>query len=313
MPGLVPGIHALAKKKAWMAGTSPAMTSKSSAVLTETAPAKINLTLRVIGRRADGYHELESLVVFADLADILTLRPGDCTALDVSGPFAAQSGIVSDNLVLKAVASLSQRVSGLKAGHFMLGKNIPVAAGIGGGSADAAAALRLLARANGIALDDPRLMDSARAVGADVPVCLASKSCIMRGVGEQLSPPLDLPRLAVVLVNPGVALSTRDVFAKFTGAQGRSTLGDVPRDPKALVTYLETHDNDLAAPAIACAPVIETVLAELYDAPGSLLARMSGSGATCFALFASAGEAAAAAWLVQNKHSEWWVAPATLG
>jgi 4-diphosphocytidyl-2-C-methyl-D-erythritol kinase len=312
MPGLVPGIYVLAKKKAWMAGTSPAMTNRNSAVLTEIAPAKINLTLRVLGRRADGYHELESLVAFADVADRLTLRPGDTLALDISGPFAAASGDVSDNLVLKAVVALSQRVSGLRAGHFELEKNIPVAAGIGGGSADAAAALRLLARANGIAPDDARLREAARAVGADVPVCLASKSCIMRGVGEQLSP-VDLPAMAAVLVNPGVALSTRDVFAKFTGAQGRSTLGDVPRDPKALVTYLETHDNDLAAPAIACAPVIETVLAELYDAPGSLLARMSGSGATCFALFASAGEAAAAAWLVQNKHSEWWVAPATLG
>lgn len=281
--------------------------------LVEKAPAKINLTLRVLGRRTDGYHELESLVAFADLVDTLTLQPGDAVELDVSGPFAAASGNATDNLVLKAAAALGQRVSGLKAGHFLLAKHIPVAAGIGGGSADAAAALRLLARANGMSADDARLMDAARVVGADVPVCLASKACIMRGVGEQLSPPLDLPRLPAVLVNPGVALGTRDVFAKFNGPRGGPPLGDVPNEPRELITFLEKHGNDLAAPAIACAPVIETVLAELYDAPGSLLARMSGSGATCFALFASAGEAAAAARLVKNKHKDWWTTAATIG
>ena len=279
--------------------------------LVEQARAKINLTLRVLGRRADGYHELESLVAFADVADRLNLRPGDTLALDVSGPFAAASGDVSDNLVLKAVAALSQRVSGLRAGHFELEKNIPVAAGIGGGSADAAAALRLLARANGIAPDDARLMEAARAVGADVPVCLASKCCIMRGVGEQLSQ-VDLPAVTTVLVNPGVALSTRDVFAKFAGPEGGAPIGDVPRDPKAMGAFLAQHGNDLTPAAIACAPVVDEVLAELRAGPGSLLARMSGSGATCFALFASAGEAAEAASVVKNKHKNWWVTATTL-
>jgi 4-diphosphocytidyl-2-C-methyl-D-erythritol kinase len=283
------------------------------AALVEKARAKINLTLRVLGRRADGYHELESLVAFADLADTLTLRPGEATALDVSGPFAAVSGNVSDNLVLKATAALGQRVGGLKAGRFQLEKNIPVAAGIGGGSADAAAALRLLAHTNGIALDDARLMDAARAVGADVPVCLASKSCVMRGIGEQLSPPLDLPRLPAVLVNPGVALSTRDVFAKFAGPQGGVPITEVPRTPEAMLAFLAQHGNDLAQAAIACAPVVEAVLAQLRDARGSLLARMSGSGATCFALFASAGEAAAAARLLQADRSGWWARAATIG
>jgi 4-diphosphocytidyl-2-C-methyl-D-erythritol kinase len=280
--------------------------------LVEQARAKINLTLRVLGRRADGYHELESLVAFADLADTLTLRPGEATALDVSGPFAAASGGVSDNLVLKAVAALSQRVSGLRAGYFELEKNIPVAAGIGGGSADAAAALRLLARANGIAPDDARLMEAARAVGADVPVCLASKSCVMRGIGEQLSP-LDLPRVPAVLVNPGVALSTRDVFAKFAGPQGGVPITEVPRTPEAMLAFLAQHGNDLAQAAIACAPVVEAVLAQLRDAPGSLLARMSGSGATCFALFASADEAAAAAYLLHAERHGWWAWAATIG
>jgi 4-diphosphocytidyl-2-C-methyl-D-erythritol kinase len=280
--------------------------------LVEQARAKINLTLRVLGRRADGYHELESLVAFADLADTLTLRPGEATALDVSGPFAAASGDVSGNLVLKAVAALSQRVSGLRAGHFDLEKNIPVAAGIGGGSADAAAALRLLARANGIASDDARLMEAARAVGADVPVCLASKSCIMRGIGEQLSP-LDLPRVPAVLVNPGVALSTRDVFANFAGPQGGVPITEVPRTPEAMLAFLAQHGNDLAQAAIACAPVVEAVLGQLRDAPGSLLARMSGSGATCFALFASADEAAAAAHLLHAERHGWWAWAATIG
>ncbi len=276
-------------------------------MLTEQAPAKINLTLRVLGRRADGYHELESLVAFADLADTLTLRPGDSLALDVAGPFAAASGSVAGNLVLKAVAALSQRVGGVMAGHFLLEKNIPVAAGIGGGSADAAAALRLLARANGIALDDARLMDAARAVGADVPVCLASKPCIMRGVGEQLSPPLDWPRLAAVLVNPGVALATRDVFAKFAVPQGGAPIADVPRTQQAMPAFLAQHGNDLTQAAVACAPVIDDVLAQLRDVPGSLLARMSGSGATCFALFASRDEAATAASMLQARHADWWV------
>jgi 4-diphosphocytidyl-2-C-methyl-D-erythritol kinase len=280
--------------------------------LVEKAPAKINLTLRVLGRRADGYHELESLVAFADLADTLTLQPGEATALDVSGPFATASGNISDNLVLKAVSALGQRLSGLTAGHFRLEKNIPVAAGIGGGSADAAAALRLLARVNGIAAGDARLMDAARAVGADVPACLASRPCIMRGVGEKLAQ-LDMPRLPAVLVNPGVALGTRDVFAKFAGLQGGAPIGEVPRTPEALLAFLARHRNDLTPAAIACAPIIDDVLAQLREAPGSLLARMSGSGATCFALFASAGEAAAAVWRVQNKHKDWWTTAATIG
>ena len=163
--------------------------------LVEQAPAKINLTLRVRGRRADGYHELESLVAFADLADTLTLQPGGTAALEVCGPFAAASGPVADNLVLKAVAALRKGIDGLTAGRFQLEKKLPVAAGIGGGSADAAAALRLLARVNGLALDDPRLSAAALATGADVPVCLAARPCIMRGLGERLSAPLALPSL----------------------------------------------------------------------------------------------------------------------
>ncbi len=216
--------------------------------------------------------------------------------------------------MLKAVAALARRVPGLTAGHFQLEKHIPVAAGIGGGSADAAAALRLLARANGIAPDDARLMQAALETGTDVPVCLASRPCIMRGVGELLSPPLDLPPLAAVLVNPGVVLATGDVFAKFMGAHGgRDAIGDVPLDRDALVAFLDRHGNDLAPPAIACAPIVAEVLDDLRAVQGCLLARMSGSGATCFGLFGSAGEAAAAGWLLQAGHKDWWVYATNIG
>ena len=282
--------------------------------LLEQAPAKINLTLRVLGRRADGYHELESLVAFADLADTLSLQPGAETAFDLSGPFAAASGKVSDNLVLKALAALRQSIAGLTAGRFLLEKNIPVAAGVGGGSADAAAALRLLARANGVAPDDPRLGEAALKLGADVPVCLASRARIMRGVGDRLSAPLELPPLPAVLVNPGVPLATRDVFAKFTPAQGgKQPLAKVPSTHEALIEYLTRQGNYLTPAATACLPVIADVLAALRALPGVRLARMSGSGPTCFALFATPGEAASAAQRLKAEHRDWWVTSATIG
>jgi len=284
-----------------------------TAPLVEQAPAKINLTLRVLGRRADGYHELESLVVFAEVADSFTLEPDETPTLDVSGPFAVASGKTGDNLVLKAFEALQQRVEGLKAGRFTLMKNLPVAAGIGGGSADAAAALRLLARLNGIAPDDPRLSAAALACGADVPVCLESRARIMRGVGERLSPPLALPSLPALLVNPGVPLATRDVFAKFVPVPGgRESFGDVPNSHDALIESLSLHGNDLTDAAIACVPAIVDVLDALRALPGVKLARMSGSGPTCFALFGSRDEAHAAAQRLKAMHTDWWIAPANL-
>lgn len=285
-----------------------------TAPLVEQAPAKINLTLRVLGRRADGYHELESLVVFADFGDRLALHPGDGCVLDLSGPFAGLIDPGQGNLVLKAVAALSERIEGLRAGHFQLEKNIPVAAGIGGGSSDAAAALRLLARANQIALDDPRLNAAALSVGADVPVCLDPRPRVMRGGGERLSPPLTMPPLSALLVNPGVPLATRDVFAKFAGVPaGSQPLADLPATTPALIEYLKVQPNDLTQAAIACLPVIADVLAALEALPGARLARMSGSGATCFALFGSHGEAAAAAWMLRSRVPGWWVSPVAIG
>jgi len=282
------------------------------ATLLERAPAKINLTLRVCGRRADGYHELESLVAFADVADNLKLQPDPEDRLEVTGPFAGMSGPSSENLVLKACAALRDRFGSLKGGYFLLEKNIPVAAGLGGGSSDAAAALRLLARANGLSLDDDRFMSAARAVGADVPVCLDPRPRIMRGVGEVLSRPLDLPPLPAVLVNPGMPLATRDVFARMTIEQRTRSVGDIPREFDTLIEFLKRDGNDLTTAASACAPIITEVLDTLQSLPAVQLARMSGSGATCFALFRTPTEAAAAAQRLSEKKS-WWLRTTSLG
>ena len=286
-----------------------------SAHLTDTARAKINLTLRITGRRADGYHELESLVVFAGLADTLTLEPAAHTSLDITGPFAGAIDAAGDNLVLKAFNALAALVPGLKGGRFRLDKHIPVAGGVGGGSADAAAALRLLARLNDISFDDARLMTAALRTGADVPVCFVSRACVMSGVGERLSPPLHLPELPALLVNPRVGVATRDVFAALARSglpKDDRTLGDVPRDADALIKYLRGHGNDLTSPAIACAPVIGEVLQELEALPGVRLVRMSGSGATCFALFATEAEAAAAESQLAARRPDWWAAATIL-
>ncbi len=284
-----------------------------SARLIDRAPAKVNLTLRVIRRRADGYHELESLMAFADLADTLTFEPGATFALELRGPFAQTCGPAADNLVLKAASVLGGKVASLKAGRFILEKNIPVAAGLGGGSSDAAAALRLLARASNLAADDARLFAAARELGADVPVCLDPKARIMRGLGEILSGAVDLHKFATVLVNPGMALATKDVFAAFKSTSVGGALPDIPRAPEALLALLADHANDLQPAAISLKPVIAEVLGALHAMAGCRLARMSGSGATCFGLFGSAAEAEAAAKSLRAKHKEWWVHAGTLG
>jgi 4-diphosphocytidyl-2-C-methyl-D-erythritol kinase len=279
-----------------------------SATLCDTARAKINLTLRVAGRRADGYHDLESLVAFADLADELTLEPGPATKLDVAGRFADACGAHPGNLVLKAARAL-----GLPAGHFRLDKRIPIAAGLGGGSADAAAALRLIARANSLAPDDPRLASAALACGADVPVCLDSKPRVMCGRGDQLSPSLQMPKLNALLVNPGTPLATAKVFAAFTMAQaGSEPVHGVPFERDALFDWLGPRGNDLTTAAISLAPAIGQLLGEMAMLPGCRLARMSGSGATCFALFASEDETDQAARALRSKRPDWWVCRTTL-
>jgi len=282
--------------------------------LTEKAPAKINLTLRVVGRRADGYHELDSLVVFAGVADTVTLEPAAETTLAIDGPNATACGPDADNLVLKAERALRADVGRLRGGHFRLQKNLPVAAGIGGGSADAAAALRLLARVNGLPADHPALAAAALATGADVPVCLASAARVMRGVGEILSAPVALPALPAVLVNPGVPLATRDVFKAIAGMRGSDVaLGPVPDEAEALFAYLDTHGNDLTAPAVACEPAVGAVLDALGQLPGVRRTRMSGSGPTCFALFDGTEQAEAAARQLKAARPDWWVEATRLG
>lgn len=298
------------------------MTIENLAALDEIGRAKVNLTLRVVGRRADGYHDLESIVAFADCADRLSLLPGGELSLTTTGPLAEACGDTSDNLVLKAARLLSEAVPGLKAGAFTLEKVLPVAAGIGGGSADAAAALRLLARLNGLAIDDPRLVAVALKTGADVPVCLASQACDMTGVGEKLMP-LSIPPLPAVMVNPRVPVATKDVFAALGLKPGDLLAGaadivQAPAWPAAgagisdWVKALERVPNDLEPPAVKVQPVIADVLATLGTCAGAELARMSGSGATCFAIFGSAAQARHAGDQISADHPEWWVHAGTL-
>ena len=285
--------------------------------LMEDGRAKVNLTLRVVGRRVDGYHDLESVVAFADCADRLSLAPGPELDLKTTGPLAGACGELSDNLVLKAAKLLGERMPGLKVGSFTLDKVLPVAAGIGGGSADAAAALRLLARLNGLAFDDARLLEVALLTGADVPVCLSSRACDMTGVGETLLP-LSLPKMPCVLVNPRVAVATKDVFAQLGLRSGELLVGatDVmqatawPEDGASVEDWVEVlaeNSNDLEAPATRIQPVIGKVLSALSATNGAWLARMSGSGATCFAIYENTAEAQRASQKIQLEHPQWWV------
>lgn len=302
--------------------TTDAAPKTPAGELVEDARAKVNLTLRVVGRRIDGYHDLESVVAFADCADRLSLLPGPELQLATTGPLASACGEVADNLVLKAARLLSERVPELKTGVFTLYKALPVAAGIGGGSADAAAALRLLARANGLALDDARVSEVAQLTGADVPVCVPSRPCVMTGVGENLLP-LKLPKLPCVLVNPRLAVATKDVFAALGLRSGELLVGvtDViqaivwPEDGARASEWIEVFastTNDLEEPARRIQPVIGEVLSALDEAGEARLVRMSGSGATCFAIFDDSRAAEAAAQKIRLAHPQWWVHAGTL-
>ena len=264
------------------------------------APAKVNLYLHVTGRRADGYHLLDSLAVFPHVGDHVEVEAADALSLQLGGPFGAALRSEADNLLLKAARALAPG----RGARLRLEKNLPVASGIGGGSADAAAALRALCELWEIkAADLPGL---ALQLGADVPVCLASRPARMQGIGEFLAPAPLLPTFGMVLVNPGVAVPTPAVFKARTG--GFTPAPALPAmwpDAAAMAADLRLCGNDLQAAAISIQPVIAEALAALAALPGALLARMSGSGATCFALFNSpAGAEAAAATLAQR--SGWW-------
>ena len=282
------------------------------------APAKINLSLRVLARRSDGLHEIESLVAFAEICDWLGYEPGRQLELDVEGPTALEAGPLEKNLVLRAARALAARVPGLTLGHFRLVKRLPAAAGIGGGSADAAAALTALAESNGLAAEDERLRAAAAETGADVPVCLFPKARIVCGVGEQLGPPVALPDVFAILVNPRVSAPTRDVFEALGLAPG-SRFEPAGRTPFAVgcaaaitLEALAWGRNDLEAAALRVAPAIGSALETLSRLPGAIAARISGSGATCFALFDSRLGAATAHRMVIAEQPHWWVRATSL-
>lgn len=273
---------------------------------TALARAKVNLALHVVGRRADGYHLLDSLVVFADFGDRITVAPGQGLRLTVTGPQGGGLAADDDNLCLRAARAMAG-----PGAQITLEKHLPVASGIGGGSADAAATLQALSRLWRVPLPDAA---AVLALGADVPVCLAGRPARMEGVGEVLSPLPPLPAAWLVLVNPGVAVSTPAVFRALERRDNARLPATLPRLATAeeLAAFLMMQRNDLEAPATALAPVIGQVRSALSAQSGCLMARMSGSGATCFGLFPDALNAAAAAAALRQAQPGWWVEAAEL-
>ena len=275
-------------------------------VICEQAPAKINLFLHVGERRADGFHPLQSLAVFTDMGDALQIEPAPVLSLNIQGPFAKGLEGESDNLVLRAARALSYQGAKLT-----LTKNLPVASGIGGGSADAAAALRGLNRLWALEKDEAALREIAAGLGSDIPVCVLSCASFMEGRGEVLRPVQAMPRVPMLLVNPGVAVPTRDVFAALQSRSGADLA--LPQghfaDTADLLRFLETTRNDLEEPARRIQPVIGEVLSAMAALPGALLARMSGSGATCFALFPDDDCCVRAAEKLKAAQPGWWIAP----
>lgn len=284
--------------------------------LIQTAPAKVNLALHVTRRREDGYHDLESLVAFADVADELEAVPAAADTLVIQGPFAKALNGGDTNLVSRAVAAFRARWPDAVPGGLALRltKNLPVAAGIGGGSADAAAALRLLAGLASAPVSVSELANLAAGLGADVPACLVSAPLLARGVGELLSPLPQFPACHVVLVNPMVPLATADVFRRLR-AHDNYPLPELPNPltrPAQLGIWLAETRNDLQPPAVKLVPVIGDIVEDLAATQGCILARMSGSGATVFGLFGSSGQAHQAAQVMRERNPDHWVAAAPL-
>lgn len=266
------------------------------------APAKVNLSLHVTGQRPDGYHLLDSLVVFADLGDRLSVTPADAYSLTVSGPRAAGVPVDDGNLCLRAARLAGRPVA------IALEKHLPNQAGIGGGSSDAACVLRALA-----ALGVP-LPEHPERLGADLPVCLAARAARMQGLGEVVTPLSGLPPLPALLVNPGRPVATPAVFKRLE-KRDNPPMGAIPDDlatPADVATWLASTRNDLEAPALALEPAIGAVLGALASLPGCLIARMSGSGASCFALFPDRATAAEAGRMLRAAEPGWWVTDTTL-
>ena len=272
------------------------------------APAKVNLYLHVVGRRSDGFHLLDSLIVFAGVGDTIEVRPSAALIFAVEGPMAEGVPANDDNLVPKAARALAA-AAGIEArAEIRLIKRLPMAAGVGGGSADAAATLRALKRLWKLDVDDATMSAIALGLGADVPVCLAGRAAFVGGIGEAIDPASPLPRCWIVLVNPGVPASTPAVFKARRGAFSETArFSESPKDASAFAALLQSRRNDLTAAALTVAPEIGRVLDALEKCPGTLLARMSGSGATCFGLFGDEGAATAAALALNRSHPDWWV------
>jgi 4-diphosphocytidyl-2-C-methyl-D-erythritol kinase len=284
--------------------------------LTEAAPAKLNLALHVTGRRADGYHSLEMLVAFADVCDEVEAAPAQADSLTVRGPFAPALGGAEGNLVLRALAAFRARwPDALPAGVALnLEKNLPIAAGLGGGSADAAAALRLLAAMGKGEFAFADLLKIATGLGADVPMCLYSRPAEVRGLGEIVKPLEAFPPCHAVLVNPLVPVVTADVFRRLERRDnpGLPPLGDPLTRPAQLGLWLGETRNDLEPSAMALVPAIGALKAQLAAIEGCIIARMSGSGATVFGLFGSAAQAHQAAHDLRTRWPDHWVAAAPL-
>ncbi len=282
----------------------------------EFAPAKVNLYLHITGRRPDGYHLIESLVVFAAVGDAVTVRPAGEWSLALRGPYAAALDGEADNLVTRAAFALAAQVHRDPSVSVVLEKNLPVAAGLGGGSADAAAVLRALCRLWRLDVAEDQRRVLALGLGADVPVCLAARPTLVSGIGETLRSAPILPECHLLLVNPGVELSTPKVFEAFAAghepapAPAPSAFGGAVDNVTGLAAALASRRNDLEAPACRLAPVVADVLAWIGAQAGCLLARMSGSGATCFGLFADAATARNAADAARRERPRWWCASA---
>jgi 4-diphosphocytidyl-2-C-methyl-D-erythritol kinase len=275
----------------------------------ERAPAKINLDLLITGRRPDGYHELDSLVVFGPPCDRLTFRADERLSLDVVGPFAGMLAGEPDNLVLRAAKRLAAEVGRAAAGRITLEKRIPVAAGLGGGSSDAAATLRGLNQLWQLGMSAADLAPLGLQLGADVPVCLHGRAARMRGIGERLDFVDGLPDLALLLVNPGQPVATAAVFGGLGEIpQPTADLGPPPVERAGLLAWLRARPNHLQTSACRLLPAIGAVLAALEAEPGCELARMSGSGASCFGLFRDRGAAETAAGAIGRAHPQWWLA-----
>jgi len=278
--------------------------------LTTFAPAKVNLYLHLIGRRPDGYHLLDSLIAFADIGDRVTAEPAKSLSLEITGPEATGlANLGQNNLVLRAARLLADHTGTARGAALRLEKNLPVAAGIGGGSSDAAAVLRLLAALWQLSIGEEALRGLGARLGADLPACLYGRAAWLGGVGDRVEPAPNLPEAGILLANPRKELPTAAVFAARRGPFGDAgRLAAMPGNAIGLAQALVPRRNDLTGAAIGLVPEIDAVLARLARLPGALIARMSGSGATCFALFSDRSAAKEARMALASAEPDWWCA-----